>query len=723
MKKLFIFCLVIISSIVFGQTKKVPYLDDNNFNGKNAWLFDSVLCTKEFAGRKSGLIGAVKANHYIASEFEKWGVKPKGDDNSYIQKFDMLVTEDITIPKMVIKNARRGELKLSEGEDFALFTNSGSGDIESEVVFVGYGLSEDCWDDYKNVDVKGKIVLMLSEMPNVKDCNLQERGGRGSKFKTAYEKGATAVLISSSGNRLVKGAAINKEHYNKNVIGAYLLDWVVRELFKGTGKTFEEIQQQLSSKPQSFNLNKKMLFSSKTKQVENGFGQNVIGMIEGNEKKNEYIIFGAHTDHLGISPNGLFYQGADDNASGTAFVMELARVLSKKKDIKRNILFIGFGAEEQGLLGSNFFVEHPTIPKSNMALMFNFDMVGVGDGGLRISGVETISTYWNEFYSSLTSEEKNKIRTGRLGLGGSDHTGFKLEGIPALFIASSGSHKFYHNPEDTYETIDSKVFQNVGDIIEKFALFMANYDRDIIHRYRNEKNFFNGCNITDLSNDADFIFLKNEALQKEKIIDGMQIKLFPIDAGNALEDMGKYITFSEGKNDYVNLLFSPTELRSNANSLKILTVPIVKNFNGNKELFNIFTKMKINFYDFTNKKDEKVLGEIKNSYILCRPTEIDFYQKVSPSNKFFVKGEIAELKGLEKKENTLYIVTITNETNLWELNSIVKNLGYKNIHLDVSELLMKDENQVYQILRQSKQLDYNDNMLKSLLGRNFIDMF
>ena len=722
MKRLFIFCFLLISNITFGQFKKVPYLDENSFNGKNAWLFDSMLCTKEFEGRKSGLIGAAKANEYIASEFKKWGLKPKGDKNSYIQKFDLFVTEDIAIPKMVIKNARRGELVLSEGEDYALLTNSGSADIEAEVVFVGYGISEDCWDDYKNVDVKGKIVLMLSEMPVVEGYDFQERGSRGSKIKTAYEKGAAAVLMSYQGNRLIKGAAIN---YNKDLLAAYLLDWVIRELFKGTGITFDQIQQKLKKEPQSFYMKKEMIFSSESRKIENGFGENVIGLIEGKKKKDEYIILGAHMDHLGVSPNGLFYQGADDNASGTALIMELARVFSKKKDIKRSILFIGFGAEEQGLLGSDFFVDNPTVPKEKVAVMFNFDMVGIGDGGARISGVETISLYWDQFLSTLSDEEKGKIRTGRVGIGGSDHTAFKLGGIPALFVASSGDHPFYHGPEDTYETVDPKVFQFVGSTIEKFVIFMANYDGDIIHKYRDEKNLFNDCSMTDLNNPIGFDFIENETEQKKNILNGIQIKLLPLDAENILEDVGKYIALSEKRSDYINMLFSPADMKQRMNSggIKVITLPIIKNFNGRKEILNIFNKIRINFYDFTSKTNENDLKEIKDSYILCKPADAEFFQKTSPQNKFFVKGEIAELKDVEKKDKTLYLVIVKNELNIKELDDLIKNIGYRNIHLDVSELLLKNENQVYEMLRKLKQAEYSDNMLRSILSRNFINMF
>ena len=726
MKKLFIFYLFIISSMVFGQTKKVPYLDDNNFNGKNAWLFDSVLCTQEFEGRKSGHIGAMKATQYIASEIKSWGLKPKGENGGYIQKFNMLVTEDITIPKMIVKNAIRGELVLSEGDDFALFTNSGSADIETEVVFVGYGLSEDCWDDYKDIDVKGKIVLILPGTPEVKGCDLQEKGSRGSKYKTACDKGAAVVLITSSTNRVIKGATINRDAYNKNVPGAYLSDWVVRELFKGTDKTLEEIQQKLSKEPQSFDLKKVMYFSSQTKEIENGFGENVIGIIEGKKKKNEYIVIGAHMDHLGVSPNGLFYPGADDNGSGAALIMELARVLSKRKDLQRSILFIAFGGEEQGLIGSNYFVEHSTIPKENIALMFNFDMVGIGDGGLRISGLETINSYWYEFYPTLNDEEKKRLQIGRGSLGGSDHTAFKLEGIPAFFISSSGNHKYYHDYQDTYKTVDPNVFQNLGSIIEKFIVFMANYNGDIIHKYRNEKNLFNSFNITDINNTVDFSFLEDKTEQKNNLIKGIQIKLFPIDANNIVEELGKYIAFSENRNDYVNLIFSPIDLRQrvNSGSIKLLILPIIKNFNGNKEIFNLFNKVKINFYDFTSKTDEAILKQIKNSCILCNPTEIDFYQKiVSPDNKFIVKGEINELKRFEKKENVLYLVTIKNEPNIKELDDLIKRFDYKNIHIDISELLVKNENQIYEIVKQLKRAEYTDKMLISLFGNNFMYVF
>jgi hypothetical protein len=155
----------------------------------------------------------------------------------------------------------------------------------------------------------------------------------------------------------------------------------------------------------------------------------------------------------------------------------------------------------------------------------------------------------------------------------------------------------------------------------------------------------------------------------------------------------------------------------------VLTVPIVKNFNGSKELFNVFNKMKINFYDFTEKINENILKEIKDSYILCKPTNADFFQKSSPKNKFFVLGETGDFKGLDKKENVLYMVTIKNDPNIKDLDELIKSFGYKNVHLDVSELLMKNENLVYEMLKKLKQAEYNDNMLRSILGRNFINMF
>lgn len=733
------FLITIISfllflNIVFGQESKTNFSNDNNFRGKNAWLIDSVLCSKDFEGRKSGFAGAEKAAKFISEKFNEWGLKPKGDNKTFFQKFPLLVTEETAVPELIIKNARRGEIKLQEGDDFALFTNSGSAVVESDVIFAGYGLCDSCWNDYKNLDVKGKIVLMIGGSPENKNCNLSHKDDRNSKFKIACDHGAAGVLVwSAPGTRAIKGAAILEQNYNKNVPGAYVLDWVVRELFKGTGKSFDEIQNKLKTETQSFSLNKKVLFDVKMKEIENGFGENVVGMIEGKEKKDEYIIFGAHMDHLGKSANGYIYPGADDNGSGASLVMELSRVLSKQKNFKRNIVFICFGAEEQGLLGSNYFVNYPTVPKDKIAMMFNFDMVGVGDGGIGISGVETLRKYWYKFYDSLTKEEKNKIKTGRAGVGGTDHTGFKLGGIPALSSASNGMHKFYHVPDDSYDYVDSTVFQSIGSIVEKFALFIGNYDENIIHKYRNEKNLFDGCNITGLNTPFEIIDVNREANIKSKLMSGIKIMQCSLDGNDKDKnsDIGKYITLSEKMDENVTLVINSDELKKNNFNSNMVIFPAVKNFNGNKDQYNILSKLGFNYFDYTNQKpSESVLKVIKNSWLQSDITNAKFISENINDNHLIIKDGFKEISKALKKINdneylkkAFYILSITETADADDINDVIKTIGIRNVHLDISGLLEKNENEVYETLKKLKLLGYSDDNIRSIFGENFVNMF
>jgi len=726
MKYFFISLLILTASFSSAQNKNF-YSDDNTFNGKNAWLFDSVLCSNDFEGRKSGLPGAEKANKYIASLFQSWGLKSKGENNSFIQKFPLLVTDEESVPELIIKNARRGEIKLSEGDDFTLFTNSGSGNIETDIIFAGYGLDDDCWSDYKNIDVKGKVVLIVGGSPQNKSCNLSEKDDRNHKYKIACDKGAAGILIwNAPGTRVIKGAAIREEYYNKNVPGAYVLDWVVRELFKGTGKSFDEINNKLKFETCSFNFNKKVVFNVKMKEIKNGFGENVIGLLEGKTKKDEYIIFGAHMDHLGKAANNYVYYGADDNGSGTALIMELARVLSKHKDLKRNVLFIGFGAEEQGLIGSNYFVNYPTVSKEKIAMLFNFDMVGVGDGSIGISGVETLRKYWEEFYNTLSSEDKSKIRTGRTGIGGTDHTGFKLGGIPALSSASNGMHKFYHVPDDTYDYVDPKVFHSVGGIVEKFALFIINYEGNIIHKHRNEKNFIDGCHTTDLNTGADILYCKNNNDIRNDLISGIKIKKFEINAGSKdfISEAGKFITLSENKNEYASFLFSPEELKYNIYNSKILLFPIVKNFNGSKDEFNILTKMNIKYFDYSEKMPaEKTIKTIKNSYLQFSAVDLKNIIDVKQNNIYIIKDEMSKLSKLEKLPDIFYVVDIKDAVDADELSSVFKKFGLKNVHADISGLLKKNENEAYELIKKLKLIGYSDDILRNIFGENFVGLF
>jgi hypothetical protein len=253
---------------------------------------------------------------------------------------------------------------------------------------------------------------------------------------------------------------------------------VARDIFQGTNKNLDYILRDLGQNPQSFATGKIVVLVTQFLKIEPGVGENVVGIIPGQDRdlKHETIVVGAHMDHNGRSPNGQIYRGADDNASGTALIMELARTLvNYPGGLKRTIVFIGFGGEEQGLLGSRYFALHPTVPAENICAMFNFDMVGTGSGGGGFGGRNYFPELVNHVFQKLEDSDRKKLTLSRgWGMGGSDHAHFIEQGIPAFGFYSTGGHPFYHRLEDTPTTINLPSIQFVGERAMECLLALAN---------------------------------------------------------------------------------------------------------------------------------------------------------------------------------------------------------------------------------------------------------
>jgi hypothetical protein len=740
MKKLFLL-LIFGIEIIFGQ---------NYFSGKNAWLYDSVLSCDKFLGRKTGTPEAVKSAEWIASKFKEWNLNPRDDNKSYIQNFPLLFTEEINEPRIIIKNAQRGELILKEGDDFVLFTNSGSGKFESDVVFLGFGYSvpEWGWDDYKGIDVKGKIVLMVDGSPENTKYDWSERNDRNNRFKTASEKGAAGFLmVRGSANVVIKGAAIVEENYDPKLVGAYILDFVMREFFKGTGKTFDEVRENLKRNPQSFNTGKKVFIDVQMKKADNGKGENVIGIIPGSDEqlKDEYVVFGAHMDHNGKSGAGYVYPGADDNGSGTSVVMELARSLKQSGiKFKRSLVFIGFGAEEQGLLGSNYFVKNPTIPKDKIVAMMNFDMVGVGDGGVGISGIETIRKEWNEFFNTLSEEEKKNVQTYRAGLGGSDYTGFKIAGIPALTSWSTGSHKYYHVIEDNYSYVKPEVMDFVGNIFYKWAKFLGEFSKPLYDEYRNEKSLLNSCNLTDLNlseNYYDLEYFRKEEFGKYRLENG--IKYVPFKLNNTVSDLSyekilkkcdELIKTKKYNFSYINFSVNGDESRGSVNGSKLVLMPVIEGIIKDEVLINTLNKVGFNYFRIlpgmiTAEELNDIIKVNKQSTLeLVITGKEDFLNKTDFQGKVIFNISYNDFKNLplnfssiiKKYKNLLIIRINTSDFSNDDIEDMIKKTDPDLIHLDVSKILMDNNKKVYKLIRYLKNNNFDDESIRKIFGGNLM---
>ena len=437
------------------------------FNGANAFRHIQQLCRAEYKGRKTGMAEAHQASLWIVEQFKSWGLQPMGDHGGYLQEFPMIVTEQKGKAKLKLHNSSYGVLDYVDGLDFVPYMNSGSGNITAEVAFVGYGISapEMGWDDYAGVEVKGKIVLIQRGMP-ADGQDWSSANERFYKVRIAAARGAIGLLMLDRGDWPMRGVTVTGEGYQPNMPIFNISKKVARDLFIGCHKNLDHVIRDLAKKPQSFILPRTLSMSIRVDALATQKGENVLAVLPGTDPvlAEEFLVVGGHMDHNGLSADDrLLYAGADDNASGTAVVMELARIFSRHK-CKRSIVFACFGGEEQGLLGSWFFAHHPTIAAEKIAAMLNFDMEGCGDGGAHISG----RNYWLEPMRSWTGSHDDSVRRKLTlsrgpGIFGSDHAFFVEQGIPAVYFSSSGDHPFYHQFEDDPSTINLASLQFVGD--------------------------------------------------------------------------------------------------------------------------------------------------------------------------------------------------------------------------------------------------------------------
>ena len=343
------------------------------------------MCLPKYEGRGAGSAGYDSIAHWVANNLKQWGVKPAGENGTFFQEFSQPYTQVLSPGEVELLIVQKGDTirkPYTIPDQFFPGHNSDSGEVIGDVVFVGFGISapELGYDDYKGIDVKGKIVAFASESPAKSDHPDVEKWVPYSlhqyKFKNALEKGAAGVLyIGTIANPSIR--------FQQGMIYAHIGPEVVKDLFFGTGKDYESLKDQIHDKmkPSSMALNKKARILTQTKHLPNNTTSNVLGIIEGSDPllKDEVILIGAHLDGQG-NP-GVLLPSALDNATGVANIMEVARALAQLSEKpKRSVAFFFIGAEECGLIGSNVFVENPTIPKDKTICFINLDMVGNGTG-------------------------------------------------------------------------------------------------------------------------------------------------------------------------------------------------------------------------------------------------------------------------------------------------------------------------------------------------------
>ncbi len=467
------------------------------------------LAADEREGRGPGTKGIEEAADYIAAVFKSSGLKPAPGADGYFQHFTL--TGAPTLGKdqeLAFSGPKDKKMEGRFKTDFTPLAIGISGTPKQvPIVFAGYGITATDetlkidYDDYAGVDVKNKAVLILRREPQDDNDKSPFDGRRTSRYATfqrkatnAYQHGAAAVLLVN--DRL--GIAGKKDevirfdlagsHPFSRIPFVMLTRELADQLLAAAGqpslsKLEEDIDAEL--KPQSRELAGWTLGGRFAVNHDETPTKNVVGVLEGvGPLADETVIIGGHYDHLGrgglmsgsltFPPSHDIHNGADDNASGTTMVLELARRMGARRDPPpRRIVFMAFSGEERGLLGSQYYVDHPLIPLSSTVMMFNCDMVGRLNDKKELTMIGTGSSPGlDELVKVLGKSSGLEIKTitGLTdGFGGSDHQSFYPKGIPVLF-AFTGLHGQYHRPSDDAHLINYAGMARIADYLELLVL-------------------------------------------------------------------------------------------------------------------------------------------------------------------------------------------------------------------------------------------------------------
>lgn len=448
------------------------------------------LASPELAGRLPGHEGFQKAADFIKHEFTNLHLKPGGDGNDYFQKLNVeynnIVSEE---PFTIIKDGKKFQFEL--GKDYSYRGFTGSGNLTSDVVFCGYGLSQPelGYDDYDGVDVKGKVALVFKYNPSWKiDEKIFTKGNPREKAITAAQNGAVGILFVSFPNdekpQVPIGSVINGEGEQMLDFPELHIDLPLADiLFEESGYTLKELQTKIdqSKKPFSVPLKHQAQINVKTKYEKEKEVVNVVGILEGFDPQleNEYLIIGAHLDHVGQQAGKIYYPGANDNASGSAAVLQIARTFAQSGiKPKRSIAFLLFASEEQGLYGSKFYSEHLPCSIENVAAMINMDCVGHGDS-IQVGGGESANQLW-KVAKDLDSANDNLMIAKTWKGGGADAEHFFQKGIPTIYFVTKNSYTHLHMLSDKPETLNKNLFEKITRLafLTAYEVAEGNYTRE-----------------------------------------------------------------------------------------------------------------------------------------------------------------------------------------------------------------------------------------------------
>lgn len=502
----FVACLVAITS--HGQNEEVPAKDSiaseyaESISSDSIRSYLKILASDAMQGRETGKPGQKMAAEYIAEKLENFGLKKLPTDSGYFQPFSLY---SVAYDKVEIEIDNESWILF---EDFYSFTTLTDTTIFSDdIVFLGYGLSTDEYDNYGDVNYEAKIGVIFEGEPRKNGISViggtaepSEQSETSEKAALAREKGLSALFVVSTNFDLYlpRVADYLKEPRLQHDKPTNEKIPVIRIGESGFEKLFSvangsEISKSLSEGKEHFDLKvERDVKLSYTGEINTVRTENVLGYVEGDRYKDEYIFLSAHYDHLGVRGSEI-YNGADDDGSGVSALLEMARIFdqaaSEGHRPDRSIVFAFFTAEEKGLLGSEYYTDHPVVPLESTVVDLNVDMIGRSDtrygpdsanyiyviGSDKLSEeLHQISERVNEQYTGLTLDYHYDDPNDPQRLYyRSDHYNFAKNGIPVIFYFR-GIHADYHEPTDTFEKIEFDTIENVSELIFLTAWAVAN---------------------------------------------------------------------------------------------------------------------------------------------------------------------------------------------------------------------------------------------------------
>ena len=453
------------------------------------WIAE--LCSPKYNGRLAGTPEYVASAEWVAGKLKEWGIKPAGDNGSYYQWFDLpfTVVNDIGSLQLHIPQKDGTEIVKSYQAPAEYYPgmNSGSGEVTAEVVFVGYGMTapELNYDDYRGIEVKGKIVLMNRDVP-YKDVRNPEYS-KWVKYCYHQYKVENAARHGAAGMLYIDGNSANPNiSYIDSMIVCGIGPAPLADIFAGLGKNNLSVTAQIDKSLQasSFSTGRIMTIKANTTRHPEGRTCNVAGIIEGSDPvlKDEAIIIGSHLDAVG-NGGGLLVQGGLDNASGVVDIMAAAKALAVSGiKLKRTVLFLFTGGEEAGLLGSKLYTANPIFPLEKTVMYVNLDMVGNGTG-LAVSASSSCAALTEYFVAANNRYIHRPMRVSAsegsfYGRPRSDGLVFLAKGYRTMDISTTDGVKlvWYHLPGDDATAVTPEIMEDVAKLTYLAFIEIANAD-------------------------------------------------------------------------------------------------------------------------------------------------------------------------------------------------------------------------------------------------------